>query len=45
MAMGYLPAELAAGGTEVEVEINGEMYPARVVAEPLYDPGGARMRG
>jgi dimethylglycine dehydrogenase len=45
MAMGYLPAELAAGGTEVEVEINGEMYPARVVAEPLYDPDGARMRG
>jgi len=45
MALGYVPAALAAAGTEVEVEINGEMYPARIVAEPLYDPGGEKMRG
>ncbi|MCP5069760.1 MAG: aminomethyl transferase family protein, partial [bacterium] len=45
MAMGYVPAEMAADGTELEVEINGEMYAARVVAEPLYDPAGERMRG
>ncbi len=45
MALGYVPAELAADGTVVEVEINGEMYSARVVATPLYDPAGERMRG
>ncbi len=45
MALGYVPAGLAADGTELEVEINGEMYPARVTAKPLYDPAGERMRG
>ena len=45
MALGYVPAALAADGTALEVEINGEMYPAKVVAKPLYDPSGARMRG
>jgi dimethylglycine dehydrogenase len=44
MALGYVPVAMAADGTALEVEINGEMYPARVVAEPLYDPSGARMR-
>jgi glycine cleavage system aminomethyltransferase T len=39
-----LPAALAADGTEVEVEINGEMYSAKVVGSPLYDPSGERMR-
>jgi len=44
MAMGYVPIELSAGGTSLEVEINGEFYNATVQAEPLYDPTGARMR-
>jgi dimethylglycine dehydrogenase len=44
MALGYVPAALAADGTEVEVEINGEMYSAKVVGSPLYDPSGERMR-
>ena len=44
MALGYVPAELAADGTELDVEINGEMYAARVVGEPLYDPSGEKMR-
>jgi dimethylglycine dehydrogenase len=44
MALGYVPVALAADGTALEVEINGEMYPARVVGKPLYDPGGERMR-
>ncbi|MCP4387741.1 MAG: FAD-dependent oxidoreductase [Gammaproteobacteria bacterium] len=44
MALGYVPAELADDGTELEVEINGEMYPARVVGQPLYDPSGDCMR-
>ena len=45
MALGYVPADLAVDGTALEVEINGEMCPAKVVAQPLYDPGGERMRG
>ena len=45
MALGYVPANLAADGTELDVEINGEMYPAEIVAEPLYDPSGEHMRG
>jgi glycine cleavage system aminomethyltransferase T len=27
-----------------EIEINGERYPAEIVARALYDPSGARMR-
>jgi glycine cleavage system aminomethyltransferase T len=45
MAMGYVPAALASAGTTLEVEINGEMYPATIVTAALYDPGGERMRG
>lgn len=45
MALGYVPAELAIDGTGLEVEINGEMYSARVVGAPLYDPSGEKMRG
>jgi dimethylglycine dehydrogenase len=45
MALGYVPSDLAHGGTTFEVEINGEMYAARIVDEALYDPAGARMRG
>ena len=45
MALGYVPAALAADGTQLEVEINGEMYPARIVGQALYDPTGERMRG
>ncbi len=45
MALGYVPPELAADDTELEVEILGAKYPARVTAAPLYDPNGGRMRG
>ena len=45
MALGYVPPELAADGTALEVEINGEFYAAIVTAHPLYDPNGNRMRG
>ena len=44
MAMGYVPVGLAKADTSLEVEINGEMYAARVVGKPLYDPGGEKMR-
>ncbi len=45
MAMGYVAAEYAEPGTEVEVEILGEMCSAKVQGAPLYDAEGLRMRG
>jgi dimethylglycine dehydrogenase len=45
MAQGYVPAELATDGCEFEIEILGERRPARIQAEPPFDPEGARMRG
>jgi glycine cleavage system aminomethyltransferase T len=32
-------------GTPVEIDLFGEWVPGEVVAEPLFDPGGARVRG
>jgi dimethylglycine dehydrogenase len=43
--MGYVPAELARADKGFEVEILGEMRPARIQTVPLIDPKGARMRG
>ena len=45
LALGFLPRDRAAPGTEVEIEILGEMRPARVADGPLWDAEGARMRG
>lgn len=45
VAMGFLPAGLAANGLSVEIEILGKMRKARVLTSPLFDPDGARMRG
>ena len=42
---GYLPVELAAEGTKVEVEYFDERYPATVATEPLVDPKGERLKG
>lgn len=44
MAMGYVPVNCAGDGTELEIELLGEFYKARVVARPVYDPDGQRMR-
>jgi 4-methylaminobutanoate oxidase (formaldehyde-forming) len=44
IAYAYLPAELAAAGTTVDVEVFGEWIAAEVVDEPLYDPKGERIR-
>jgi 4-methylaminobutanoate oxidase (formaldehyde-forming) len=40
----YLPRDLAAPGTPLEVEVFGERFPAQVAADVLYDPAGARLR-
>jgi 4-methylaminobutanoate oxidase (formaldehyde-forming) len=45
IAYAYLPAEHAAPGTEVDVEVFGARVAGEVVAEPLYDAAGARVRG
>ncbi|MEE4117870.1 MAG: FAD-dependent oxidoreductase, partial [Paracoccaceae bacterium] len=45
LALGFLPRDRAAPGTEVEIEILGERRPARVARGPLRDAEGARMRG
>ena len=45
VAMGFLPANKVADGLRVEIEILGQMRPARVISTPLFDADGARMRG
>ncbi|MEM6826162.1 MAG: aminomethyltransferase family protein, partial [Pseudomonadota bacterium] len=44
VAQGFVPREHAADGLRVEIEVLGEMRPARLVTEPLFDPEGARFR-
>ncbi|AHM04975.1 Sarcosine dehydrogenase [Roseibacterium elongatum DSM 19469] len=45
VALGFLPRDRVAEGLTVEIEILGEMRPARLVTTPLFDADGARMRG
>jgi dimethylglycine dehydrogenase len=44
IALAYVRADLAASGTELEVEILGSRRRAIVGREPLYDPENARLR-
>ena len=44
IAYAYLPAARVEPGQPVEVEIFGEWVPGEVAAEPLFDPGGTRIR-
>jgi 4-methylaminobutanoate oxidase (formaldehyde-forming) len=43
IAYGYLPAELGPGA-RIEISMFDRWVPARVAAEPLYDPAGERVR-
>ena len=45
LALGLVPVEMAVDGAEFEIEILGERRPARIAAEPLFDPKMERMRG
>ncbi len=45
VALGFLPVAMIEPGARVEIEILGELRPATLVAEPLFDPKGERMRG
>ena len=44
IALGYVPAQLASHGQTFEVEMLGQLYPARLASKPLYDPAGDKMR-
>ena len=44
VAQGFVPRERAEPGLQVEVEILGEMRPAVVAGEALFDPEGERFR-
>ncbi len=44
IAYAYVPAEAAAAGRRVEVEIFGEWVGGEVADEPLFDPAGERIR-
>ncbi len=44
IAYASVPLELSEVGTQLQVEVFGERVDAEVAAEPLYDPGGARIR-
>jgi dimethylglycine dehydrogenase len=44
LAVAYLDAELAVPGMPLGVEILGERRPARVLAEPPFDPENRRLR-
>lgn len=42
VGLGYVRAEYAKPGTQLEIEVRGERHPARVVKKPLYRREGAR---
>ena len=44
LALGYIPAALAAASSGFEIEILGERRPATLSPRPLHDPSGERMR-
>ena len=44
IAMGFLPVDRVADGLEVQIEILGDMRPARVISTALFDPEMTRMR-
>ncbi len=44
IAYAYLPPALAQPGHKLEIEYFGERLPATVVAEPVFDPDGKRVR-
>ena len=45
IAYAYLPPDRAEPGTAVELDIFGRWVSGEIVEEPLFDPGGDRVRG
>jgi dimethylglycine dehydrogenase len=44
LALGYVRPDLAAEGTELEIDILGKMHPCRVIEESPFDPQNERLR-
>jgi len=44
LALGYVPAEVAANGRNFTIEILGKRLSAELLAQPPYDPEGHRLR-
>jgi glycine cleavage system T protein len=44
IAYGYLPVDYATPGTQIEVQLFGTRYGARVMKEPLYDPNNEKIK-
>ncbi|WP_294621046.1 FAD-dependent oxidoreductase [uncultured Roseovarius sp.] len=45
IALALIPRDKATEGLEAQIEILGDMRPARLITQPLFDADGARMRG
>jgi len=45
IALALIPAQMVQAGRQAEIEILGQMRPARLITTPLFDADGARMRG
>ena len=44
LALGFVKPELAEAGTELEIDVLGNVKPAKVIPESPYDPDNARLR-
>jgi len=45
VALGFVPVAMIAPGAAFEIEILGDLRPAALITEPLFDPKGERLRG
>ena len=45
IAMGFVPRDRVTDNLDVEIEILGDMTPARILPQSPFDPDGSRMRG
>jgi dimethylglycine dehydrogenase len=45
IALALIPRAKASEGLEAQIEILGDMRPARLITKPLFDADGARIRG
>ena len=44
VAFGFLPVHMITDGNSFDIEILGDMRPATIFSEPLFDPQAERMR-
>ena len=44
VGMAWVPAELAENGQTVQMNVDGQLATARLVADAFYDPEGTRLR-